>query len=357
MVIRDSCDPQPHFLAPRLALSLSSLRLRRNCISICQKLRALDRADMIRYHQQSVFFTVLRSLDTYIRKAHLQYLNHQTKIGSINDIIYKSIHHYTYLFIMSGLKTTIPNGSWVLVTGVNGFVASHVAKQFLERGYKVRGTVRDLERAPWLVDNVLKVYADRGEFELVNVQDLAADHAFDDAVKGVSAIAHVATIATLAPEPKNVVPKTVAGAISMMEAALKEPSVKELVYTSSIVAATMPFPGNDTHVDRNTWNDAAVQLAWSPPPYDPSHGLFVYMASKVEAEKAVWKFIDEKKPHFAVNSVCPSTIMGEPLNKNHIKSRHFGVKQLLDGNVTALAGLPASKYSALASTYESTFLS
>jgi len=31
----------------------------------------------------------------------------------------------------------IPQGSRVVVTGANGFIASHVVKQLLEKGYKV----------------------------------------------------------------------------------------------------------------------------------------------------------------------------------------------------------------------------
>lgn len=245
--------------------------------------------------------------------------------------------------IMVELNTTISKGSWVLVTGATGYVASQVAKQFLERGYKVRGTVRDLKKASWLVNDVLKTYADRGDFELVLVPDLAADHAFDDAVREVSAIAHVASIVTLDPDPNKVVPQTVRGTTSILEAALREPSVRELVYTSSIVAATTPMPGNTTHVDRGMWNDIAVQIAWSPLPYDASRarGSIVYMASKVEAEKAVWKFVEEKKPHFIVNSVCPSSIMGEPLNKSHIESPASWMKQLYDGNIAVLANFPA----------------
>jgi len=244
---------------------------------------------------------------------------------------------------MAELKTTIPKGSWILVTGATGFVASHVVKQFLERGYRVRGTVRDFTKAAWLVDNVFKSFADRGEFELARVVDLAATNAFDEAVKGVSAIVHVASIVNFEPDPHKVVSQTVVGASSILEAALKEPSVKEFVYTSSIAAVTMPMAGNTTHVERDTWNDAAVQLAWTPPPYDPSHGFMSYMASKVEAEKAVWKFAEEREPHFTVNSVCPSSIMGEPLNKSHTESAVAFVKQLCDGNTAFFTAIPASK--------------
>lgn len=34
----------------------------------------------------------------------------------------------------------------VLVTGLTGFIAKHVTAQLLERGYRVRGTVRDPEK-------------------------------------------------------------------------------------------------------------------------------------------------------------------------------------------------------------------
>ena len=73
-------------------------------------------------------------------------------------------------------------GSWVLITGVNGFIASHTADQLLAAGYKVRGTVRNLEKARWLYD----VFAPYGEdnFTLAEVQDISSDGAFDQAIKG-----------------------------------------------------------------------------------------------------------------------------------------------------------------------------
>jgi len=237
--------------------------------------------------------------------------------------------------------TTIPKGSWVLVTGANGFVASHIAREFLQRGYKVRGTVRDLEKSSWLVHDVFKSYADDGKFELVLVPDLAAKNAFDDAVKGMSAIAHVASVTNLAPDPNKVVPQTVAGATSILHAALKEPMVKAFVYTSSVNAATMFVPGNSTHVERDTWNKEVLKLAWAPPPYDPMRGMVVYAASKTEAEIAVWKFAAETKPHFSVNSISPTCILGEPLNKKHIETPYSYLKLIYDGKMAFLAAMPA----------------
>jgi uncharacterized protein YbjT (DUF2867 family) len=42
---------------------------------------------------------------------------------------------------------TLEHGSLILVTGVNGLLGSHVADQLLHAGYKVRGSVRDPQRA------------------------------------------------------------------------------------------------------------------------------------------------------------------------------------------------------------------
>ena len=77
----------------------------------------------------------------------------------------------------------VPKGSLVLVTGVNGLLGSHIAKQFLEQGYKIRGTVRDAAKNSWLVDAFDKTYG-KGQIELVEVADMSKEGAYDDAVKG-----------------------------------------------------------------------------------------------------------------------------------------------------------------------------
>lgn len=240
--------------------------------------------------------------------------------------------------------TSLPRGSWVLVTGITGLVASHIAKQFLERGYKVRGTVRDLDKASWLRDDLFKSYADEGSLDLVVVSDLGFDNAFGAAVKGMAAVIHLATVVDLDPDPNHVVPRTVKGVTSILGAALNEPSVKEFVYTSSYSAAATPIPGRETQVEEDTWNEFAVQLAWAPPPYTPERGFLVYVASKVAAEKEVWKFVKEKKPHFTVNVISPSAILGQPLNKCHAESNGAWIKLLLYGQAEIISQLNQSKF-------------
>lgn len=245
---------------------------------------------------------------------------------------------------MSESKLSIPEGSLVLVTGATSFVASHIIKEFLERGYRVRATVRQTSNTSWIADEAFKSYADSSSFELVSVPDLSADHAFDSAVKGVSAIVHVATDSSFDSNPHKVIPQTVASTTSILHAALQESSVQQFVYTSSCAAAYLPSPDNKSHVERDTWNEEAVQLAWAPPPHGPEQGFIVYAASKVTAEKAVWKFVEEKKPHFSVNVVSPGTVLGEPLHKNYIRSTCSWATELYEGQPGKVIALPASKF-------------
>lgn len=78
---------------------------------------------------------------------------------------------------------TIPKESIVLVTGVNGYIASHVADQFLTAGYRVRGAVRSTLKGQWLQDMFDSKYG-KAKFELAVVEDMIVDGAFDEAVKG-----------------------------------------------------------------------------------------------------------------------------------------------------------------------------
>jgi nucleoside-diphosphate-sugar epimerase len=56
-------------------------------------------------------------------------------------------------------KLRIPKGSLIVVTGVNGYIASHVAYQLLLSGYRVHGTVRTRAKGAWLqkVRDLLKL--------------------------------------------------------------------------------------------------------------------------------------------------------------------------------------------------------
>ncbi|KAM4066442.1 NAD dependent epimerase/dehydratase family protein [Hirsutella rhossiliensis] len=220
----------------------------------------------------------------------------------------------------------IPPGSRILVTGANGLVGSHVANQFLQFGFNVRGTVRDVAKCDWL-RLLFETKYGMDRFELLAVPDIACQGALDEAVKGVSAVIHVASILSFSPDPEQVIPGAVAGALNALKAAYKETSVKRFILTSSKDAAAPHQSVEESPVVTNeSWNDGVVMAAWAPPPYTPERSGAVYSASKVEQEKAVWKFHEEnkgKRPDLAVNTVLPSFNLGrslDPVNQGHASS-------------------------------------
>ncbi|KAJ7653909.1 NAD-P-binding protein [Mycena polygramma] len=204
------------------------------------------------------------------------------------------------------MAATIEQGSLVLVTGANGFIGSHVSDQLLAAGYNVRGTSRSTDKSKWLYDLFDKKYGP-GRFEAVSVPDMIQEGAFDEAVKGVSGIVHLATIATFSDEVNEVVPPTVKGALEVLRSAAKEPGVKAFVYTSSSSAVVVADPGKKIVLTEDTWNEKDMQEARNNP---KAHPFVVYAASKAEAEKAVWQAVEQTKPPFQVATILPDANLG-----------------------------------------------
>ncbi|PHH92380.1 hypothetical protein CDD83_7662 [Cordyceps sp. RAO-2017] len=229
----------------------------------------------------------------------------------------------------------IAEGSLVLVTGVNGYIASHIAEQLLEHGFRVRGTVRDGYKADYMHAVFDEKYG-KDAFEVQIVKDMAVDGAFDDAIKGCAGVMHVASDLTLDPDPYKVIPMVVAGIKNALTAAARNPSVKRFVYTSSSAAATAPIANKKFHVDANTWNDADVKLAWAPPPYNDDRKLAVYAASKTLAEKECWRFAQEEKPAFVINTVLPNCNIGRILSREQPASTGGWYKKMWDGDTEIL---------------------
>lgn len=202
----------------------------------------------------------------------------------------------------------------------NGFLGSHIADQFLQHGFKVRGAVRDERKSAWLADLFHEKYGQE-RFELLSVPDMAAEGAFDEAVKDVAVVAHTASVMSLDHDPSKVIPGAVAFALNAVKAAYGEPSTKRFVFCSSSTAAVLSVLGRPgVMVTEETWNDKAVREAWADPPYTPNRSHAVYSASKVLSEQAIWKYSDEhssERPDLVVNTVLPNMTLGKSLDPIH----------------------------------------
>ena len=79
----------------------------------------------------------------------------------------------------------------ILITGLNGYIAAHTALRFLKAGYSVRGTVRSLASPnSELIHAALNPFSQShaAALSLIEVPDMTADGAFDEAVKGTCPI-------------------------------------------------------------------------------------------------------------------------------------------------------------------------
>ncbi|KPM42076.1 hypothetical protein AK830_g4478 [Neonectria ditissima] len=247
---------------------------------------------------------------------------------------------------MDHLPTAIPRGSWVLVVAAGGYTGCHVVIELLERGFNVRGSVRELENGQWLLDDPsIKPFADQDRFRLV-VADPSKPNAFDDVVRGVSAVIHIGVISDFLPDPTVSIPTAVESALTVCRSAAKEPSIKRLVFTTTFWAASMPIPGDTSTIDQDTWNDEIVKAAWAPPPYELSRALEVYFAGKTEAEKAVRKFAAENEVPWELILVSPCWIVGDLRHINNIRTVPLQIiLQLFQGKTDGLEGTSAVYYS------------
>ncbi|KAH6904343.1 D-lactaldehyde dehydrogenase [Coprinopsis sp. MPI-PUGE-AT-0042] len=203
---------------------------------------------------------------------------------------------------------TISSGDKVLVTGANGYIAIWIVQKLLEKGYYVRAAVRAPGKAKHLQD-LFKSYSDKLEFAYV--PDIGKEGAFDEAAKGVDAILHTASPATLATKnPRDVIEPAVNGTVNVLKSALNAGSgLKRVVITSSIAAmASLPPPeGTFSEMD---WNDAAIKhVEEKGESADPN---IVYCASKTLAEKAAWDFVKKNKEKISWDLVAihPPLVFG-----------------------------------------------
>jgi dihydroflavonol-4-reductase len=191
----------------------------------------------------------------------------------------------------------------VLVTGISGFIAKHIAFYLLQNGYQVRGTLRTLARAEEVRQALQNRDADTSGLTFVEA-DLTSDAGWAEAVEGCSYVQHVASPFPIE-QPSDreaLVPQARQGALRVLEAA-RSADVRKVVVTSSIVAmmyrAGRPklFP-----VHENDWTD---------PEWDQ---LTAYIVSKTRAEMAVWEWAREHGWEQRLTVVNPALVLGPTLD-------------------------------------------
>lgn len=132
--------------------------------------------------------------------------------------------------------------------------------------------------------------------------------------KDVDAIAHVASpvVFNTADPIKEVIELAVNSTLSLLNSALKYgKNVKHVVVTSSVASIMNSKVSPDHIYSEADWNDEAFQAVLSLKENGkPIDGFLAYVASKNEAERAIWRFKEEKKPSFSISTILPSFVYG-----------------------------------------------
>jgi dihydroflavonol-4-reductase len=192
----------------------------------------------------------------------------------------------------------------ILVSGASGFVAIHTIIQLLEQGYNVRGTIRSLAKESEVRETIAKYVQANDRLEIVPA-DLEQDAGWEEAMKGVDYVLHVASPFPLyepTHEDELIIP-AVKGTLRVLRAAHKA-KVKRVVQVSSNAAISSGHNGENRTFTEDDWTMLDKVGA--------------YPKSKTLAELAAWDFIrsEENKNKMELVTINPPLILGPIPNKN-----------------------------------------
>ena len=194
----------------------------------------------------------------------------------------------------------------ILVTGINGYIAKHVARGLLERGYQVRGTVRALAKGEQVKADLAALGADVSGLSFVEA-DLEKDDGWGDAVQGCAYIQHLAS-----PFPLNqpadreaLVPAARAGTQRVLSAGFAA-DARRVVMTSSLVSM-IGQPGKGAHLK-------ITQDSWTDPDWNK---LVAYNVSKTRAEMSAWEYARVQGYEDRLTVVNPGLVLGPAIGASY----------------------------------------
>ncbi|PQE14092.1 hypothetical protein CJF31_00006631 [Rutstroemia sp. NJR-2017a BVV2] len=204
------------------------------------------------------------------------------------------------------------NGKIVLITGINGYIASVLADHLLKKGYSIRGTTRRIASTEPLL-------------------------------RGVHGIFHTASPInfTLTSYDVTVVP-AIQGSLTLLTSALHAgPQLTSVVITSSCSAIndTPPTPTH-TFTEADFAHTALARAESDFLTHTPTPPRTLYSASKTAAERSVWKFRSEQRPPFSITTINPTTVIGPPIivpsSAEKLNETLRPLYALLSGHLTAI---------------------
>ena len=208
----------------------------------------------------------------------------------------------------------------VFITGVSGFLASHITLQLLNLGYHVTGSLRSMSKIDH-ISNVLQSYgAQTNNLRFVEL-DLLHDAGWDAAVNGHDYLIHTASpfVTSMPKDPQELVKPAVEGTRRAINAGLAS-GVKHIVLTSSMVSVAHGHgAGHNTKLTEDIWTN--IQ----------GDDVNAYVLSKTLAEQKAWELVEAASRKNLLTVINPGFILGPVLEKDVGTSGALILKMLSGG--------------------------
>jgi nucleoside-diphosphate-sugar epimerase len=216
----------------------------------------------------------------------------------------------------------------VLVTGGSGYLAGWCIIGLLERGYRVRTTVRNPAREPE-VHTTVASQVDPAHHLTIHQADLTSDEHWDNVIEGCDYVLHVASpFPPKQPkDPDELIVPAREGTLRVLGKALDH-GVKRVVITSSVAAIRLAKGAEKRTLTEEDWTDPDEE------------GLTPYVRSKAIAERAAWDLVRERDAEDRLAAVNPGAIIGPVLNDD-ISYSIQAIERLLKG----MPGMPRLGFS------------
>lgn len=211
----------------------------------------------------------------------------------------------------------------VLVSGASGFIAQHVIKLLVNKGYSVVGTVRLSNKGEKLKNNLEAIAPGKFQYEIV--EELSTAGAFDETFSKHPEVTYVLHIASpcffnTTDQENDIVIPAIRGTECMMNAIKRQVKagsckIKRVVVTSSDAAL---FSFKDEHdpllsFDETSWNNTPYEDALSDP-------VNAYYGAKAYAERAAWDIAGLVSNFPPLTTVNPAYVFGPQAFENEVGS-------------------------------------
>lgn len=202
------------------------------------------------------------------------------------------------------------DGKNVLVTGANGHVGYALIKLLLQRGYHVRGSVRD-KNNPELISHLSSLDIDLVELDLMKPETI------EPAMQNMEGLFQVAAVyKSWARNPQEeIINPSIIGGINALKAA-HDAGVKKVVFTSSTAAVGRSGP-NGKALTEDDWNDKSKHP---------------YSFAKTEAERRAWDYAKNVGMNLVVMN--PTAVIGPYFHRHTPSTLLFD--KLLKGELPVL---------------------